>query len=117
MFRRHVVAALIVVLLGGCTQTISLKMPDNTIQVRIRDGRVYDLSPASENFRRLSRWIDRNHSGWSSYVGTLPMSAVAVNLGTCYLGFSGSSVIAIFPHSYFTKRIDPIDYQYLLQEL
>jgi hypothetical protein len=116
MLRRGVLLATCAALLSGCTHTLPLVMPPNVpVKVVVRDGPHYTLDPTSHEYQRLSQWVANNRSGWRVYAVTLPLIGVSVDCGAWSLNFLGSGVLAITPQGWFTKRVEPSDYEYLRQ--
>jgi hypothetical protein len=115
MVSRGVVLAICAFSLSGCTHTLSLVVPPNApLKVVVRDGPQYTLGPADEQYQRFSQWVANNRSGWHVYAVTAPLIGVNVDCGPWSVDFLGSGVLVSTAQGWFTKRVDPSDYEYLL---
>jgi hypothetical protein len=103
-------------LIAGCERQLPLALPPNTPAQVIEPGGVqYTLSPASDGYRALDRWIAKNRTGWSwgHYYAPPPPKGVRVRSGDLDLQFFDSTVLVHTPQGDYRKSVPPDEYAFL----
>jgi hypothetical protein len=111
----HRVALLLVLLaLGGCTQSLALSLPKGTpVQVISAAGTARELQPSDQSYQQLAHWLAQNQGGWSGVYATNPNGGILVRCGNLHLQFVGSAVFALTTKGMFTKQVKGSEYAFL----
>jgi hypothetical protein len=108
-----------IVLGAGCSRTVQFELPKGEVLKLLvySDGRPRaerELIPSSKEYGQLSLWLQANSKGWSptpaSYVPGVYVSGKAFSIN-----FLKASIIINYSGGQYTKRVDPKEYEFLLQ--
>jgi hypothetical protein len=111
---QRVALVLVLLLLGGCTQSLALSLPKGVpVQVIYASGATRDLQPSDQAYHQLARWLAQNQGGWSGVYATNPNGGILVRCGNVHLQFVGSAVFALTANGMFTKSIKGSEYAFL----
>jgi hypothetical protein len=114
---QRVALVLVLLLLGGCTQSLALSLPKGVpVQVISATGATRDFQPSDQAYQQLARWLAQNQGGWSGVYATNPNGGILVRCGNVRLQFVGSAVFALTTNGVFTKSVKESAYAYLAKE-
>jgi len=105
---------------GGCSSDYRVHLGAEVLELAYLTGDghpiEWKLGPEYAEHQRLSKWIDSNQDGWSSYVATTPGTGLLVDAKEWRLQFLEDSVL-VCPRKKgcWIKPIKRHEYEYLLQ--
>jgi hypothetical protein len=111
---QRVALVLVLLLLGGCAQSLALSLPkDVPVQVISASGATRELQPSDQAYQQLAHWLAQNQGGWSGVYATNPSGGILVRCGKLQLQFVGSSAFALTTKGMFTKSVKGSEYAFL----
>jgi hypothetical protein len=114
--RRAVSVAVLLVLLAGCTHSVSVALPSQTVTVMAyADGKVVErcgFGPGSEKFQKLSQLLQQNSGGWHKRHSDYQPEFMVVD-GDVSLYFMSDSVVLNYSGGEFTRGMSPDAYHFL----
>lgn len=107
-------------LFGGCSAEYRIHLRSEVLELTYVTRNVdlieWKLGPERPEHQRLSKWIEQNQGGWSSYIGTTIAGGLYVDTSDWRVQFLNNTVF-VCPRKKgcWMKTVTLEEYEYLLQ--